>query len=200
MDRAPGAKVLPLRRLEGRTEDLSDDALLAACALGDRAALGALFDRHYERVRRFLFHYGVTDEAEVDDLIQSTFEILQRSAHRFQGRSEVATWMLGIARNVARRELRSRARRSKLAVALVAEPDPPDRALDDALLEKQRAERLRAAVWSLSDKLREVFVLVYMEGVPGTEAAKVLGVREGTLYKRLHVARKKLIESLGGEL
>jgi len=41
-------------------------------------------------------------------------------------------------------------------------------------------------------------VLVYLEGIAGGEVARLLGVREGTIWKRLFQARARLRESLGG--
>jgi RNA polymerase sigma factor (sigma-70 family) len=192
-----GAKILPLRRLEGSIAEMSDEGLLAACAGGERSALGALFDRHYERVRVFLSHLVTCDAADVDDLVQITFETVQRTAHRFQKRSEVKTWILGIARNVARRSVRTRLRQKRIAVELVQQPQPSGEEIDEQVLARQRIDRLRAAMETLSPKLREVFVLVYLQGLSGTEAAQVLELREGAVWKRLHEARKKVCAAMG---
>jgi RNA polymerase sigma-70 factor (ECF subfamily) len=192
-----GAKILPLRRLEGSIAEMSDEALLAACALGDRAALGALFDRHVEPVRVFLCHLVICDAADVDDLVQTTFETLQRTAGSFRQRSGVKTWILGIAKNVARHHLRTRIRQRRIATELVHEPKPQGEILDEQLARQERILRLRAAISELTPKLREVFVLVYVQGISGTEAASILGIREGTVWKRLHVARKKVCATMG---
>ena len=66
------------------------------------------------------------------------------------------------------------------------------------MLERERAERLGEAILALPRKLREAFVLVYLEGVAGVDAARALGVREGALWKRLHEARARLREALQG--
>jgi RNA polymerase sigma-70 factor, ECF subfamily len=193
------AKILPLKRPVGSPDQLSDDALIAASAKGDRAALGTLFDRHHECVRTFLFHLIRCDETELDDLVQNTFLVVQRSAHRFQHRSQVKTWILGIARNVARHEARARARRDKISIELVRNPSSaqPD-AVDEQIDRKQRLDRLRTALGELSPKLREVFVLVYIQGLTDLEAADALGIRQGAVWKRLHDARVKLHEMIRG--
>jgi RNA polymerase sigma-70 factor, ECF subfamily len=191
------AKIVPLKRLEGSVGEMSDAALVAACALGERAALSALFDRHYERVRVFLSHLVTCDAADLDDLVQSTFETVQRSADRFENRSEVKTWILGIAHNIARHYVRTRARQRKLSVELVHEPPPPSEGVEGGVLRRERLEKLRAAIDELSPKLREVFVLVYVQGLSGTEAAEVLGIREGAVWKRLHDARHALRAEMG---
>ncbi|MCC7381008.1 MAG: RNA polymerase sigma factor [Deltaproteobacteria bacterium] len=191
------AKLLPLRRVEGSIAEMSDPALLAACALGDRAALGALFDRHYAGVRSFLSHL-VDNAADVDDLVQRTFETLQASAGRYQHRAEVKTFILGIARNLARHHHRARARSQRALFALTTEPQAAGAHPDDVLLHQQRLALLKQSLTALSPKLRETFVLVYLEGLSGGEVAQVLGIREGAVWKQLHVAREKIKSLMGG--
>ena len=133
MEWTVSGRVLPLRRIEGVVEEMSDDALLAACAMGDAAALGALFDRHHAGVYRFIGRLSQTDPADLDDLVQTTFLTVQRSARKYRGRSTVRTWLFGIAVNVVRREARSRGRRRRLALAVSAEPTSSPAAVDEML-------------------------------------------------------------------
>ena len=188
------SKVLPLRRIEGTAAELSDEVLVAGCGLGDMAALGALFDRFHDSVRRFLARIAGADDRDLDDLVQTTFETVLRAARRYDGRASVRTWIFGIANNVVRHHVRSEVRRKRLVSVVVA----PDASTDTgaAASEHERAARLHAAILALSPKLREVFVLIYLEGVPGTEAARVLGIREGAVWKRLHDARVQLRDAL----
>ncbi|HSY39094.1 MAG TPA: hypothetical protein VLA79_06180, partial [Polyangia bacterium] len=60
--------LVPLRRLDGLPAEMSDEALLAACALGDRAALGALYDRLSPHVWRFLSRLAGSQLEELEDL------------------------------------------------------------------------------------------------------------------------------------
>ncbi len=190
--------LLPIRRIAGTTNEMSDSTLLAACALGETAALGALFDRHYERVRSFLARLSGTDERDLDDLLQATFETLPGAAKRYDGRASVVVWLLGVANNVARHHVRSEVRRKRLGaeVASSREFDSGDAGAD--VLSRERAKRLHDAILLLPPKLRETFVLVYLEGLPGREVAEILGAREGTVWKRLHEARAQLRQSLEG--
>jgi RNA polymerase sigma-70 factor (ECF subfamily) len=177
---------------------MSDEALVAACATGENAALGALYDRHVDAVRRFLARMSGTDERDLDDLVQATFETVPRAARRFGGDSQVRTWLFGVANNVARHHVRSEVRRKRLASAFAGERPGAQGDTAGEVLEHERAARLRDAIAALPDKLREAFVLVYLEGIAGGEVATLLGVREGTIWKRLFQARARLRESLGG--
>lgn len=189
---------MPLRRVEGAPSEMSDEALVAVCAMGERAALGALFDRHESAVRGFLARLSGTDDRDLDDLVQLTFEAVPRAAPRFDGRSPVRTWLLGVANNIARHHVRSEVRRRRLSESVA--DDLRGAAVDGAaqVLTRERDARVRAAIADLPARLREVFVLVYLEGLPGRDVAELLGTREGTVWKRLHQARARLRESLKG--
>jgi RNA polymerase sigma-70 factor (ECF subfamily) len=191
-------RIVPFRRIEGTPAEMSDEALVAVCAMGEPAALGALFDRYYQVVRGFLARMSGTDDRDLDDLVQITFETVPRAARRFDGRSSVRTWLLGVANNVARHHVRSEIRRKRLSEAAFEGPQVVDGTAQ--VLTRERAARIREAIAGLPPKLREAFVLVYLEGVPGREVADLLGTREGTIWKRLHQARARLRESLGGIL
>lgn len=191
------SRLLPFRRVDGTPAELSDEALLAACATGEAAALGALYDRHATGVRRFLARMSGTDERDLDDLVQDTFAAVPRAARRFDGRAAVRTWLLGVASNIVRHHVRSEVRRRRWTDAsAMASPAPADGR--EQVLEQERAAALAAAIVALPAPLREVFVLVYLEGVPGPEVATLVGARQGTVWKRLHEARARLRQSLTG--
>lgn len=192
------AKLVPLRRVEAKTENLSDEALVAACATGDRAALGALFDRHNERVLRFAARMLGSSAPEVDDVVQLTFETVRRTAPKYRGASSVRTWIIGIAYNVIRRQYRKREQSQRVALAVASQPEPASVTPLEDVSRAEQLRRLSDAVDQLSPKLREVFVLAYVEGMSGREVAEALHIREGTVWKRLHAARAKLRETIGG--
>ncbi len=189
-------RVIPIRRIEGTASEMSDESLVAACGTGDAAALGALFDRYHDTALRFLARLSGTDDRDLDDLVQLTFEAMSRAAARFDGRSSVRTWVLGIANNVARHHVRAEIRRKRVTdVASTIAVTAGDAAADT--MERERSRRLGEAIASLPSSLKETFVLVYLEGVSGPDVARLLGVREGTVWKRLHQARAQLRQLLG---
>ncbi|HTJ45320.1 MAG TPA: RNA polymerase sigma factor [Kofleriaceae bacterium] len=200
MSAAPSrGRVVPLRRLDERraaVSDISDEALLAACGVGDTAALGALFDRHHEAVSRLVSRLLSAEPSAIDDLVQTTFLEAWRAAKTFRGAGSVRSWIYGIAANAVRHHVRSAVRR-RGAIASLPEP-PPSRGPDDAAARAQLVSRLAAAMDALPHDLRAAFVLCDLEEVPGVEAARALGVRAGTLWRRLHEARRALRAALDG--
>jgi RNA polymerase sigma-70 factor (ECF subfamily) len=176
----------------------SDEALVDACAAGDAAALGKLFDRHHETVYRFLTRLAGTDAASREDLVQNTFLEARCAAPRFAGRSSVKAWLLGIAANLVRHDVRGEIRRKRLMLTYAEVPRPPGTSPHEAAERRELVERLSVALRELPHDLRVAFVLCDLEEVRGTEAARALGVREGTLGRRLHDARRALRLALEG--
>jgi RNA polymerase sigma-70 factor (ECF subfamily) len=191
-------KLIALRRVTGEPSEMSDVALLAACAVGETAALGALFDRHRTMVHRFLARLAGADQRNTDDLVQETFLQVNRSAARFRGRSAVRTWMLGIAVNVSRRHGRSEARRRAATTDFIGQPQRSPMTPDETARKRQFAQHLQRALAGLPQDLREAFVMCDLEEIAGAEAATALGIRQGTLWWRLSEARKALRTALEG--
>jgi RNA polymerase sigma-70 factor (ECF subfamily) len=194
------AQIVSLRRVDERRaaiSDISDEALLAACGVGDTAALGALFDRHHEAVYRLISRLLRTEPSEIDDLVQQTFLEAWRSARKYTGRGAVRSYLFGIAANAVRHHIRGAVRRRN---ALAEVPPPPTGgAPDDAAMRAQQVHRLAAALEQLPPDLRVVYVMCDLEEVPGVDAARALGLRAGTLWRRLHEARRALREAIDGD-
>jgi RNA polymerase sigma-70 factor (ECF subfamily) len=191
-------KLVPLRKPSGAVAAMSDEALLAACGTGDLAALHALYDRFHLPLYRFLARLPTTDELALDDLVQATFLEVRRAAQKFRGTSSVKTWILGVAANVARHHLRGerrrRANQGRYAERLVAIPARPDEEAE----RRELLARIAQALAALPHDQQVAFALCDLEGVPGVEAARALGVPEGTLWRRLHVARKAVRAAVEG--
>ena len=191
-------QLLPLRRLSGAPSELTDAALVAGCAVDDSASLGALFDRHNRAVYRFIARLSGSSPGELDDLVGATFLEACRCAKRFRGDSSVSTWLFGIALNVLRHHVRADIRRRAFIAAYERVPPAPlCPRPDDAVENRELIVKLGEALGQLPHHLREAFVLCELERVPGPEASQVLGVPPGTLWRRLHEARKFLRSALG---
>lgn len=189
-----GGKVIPLRRVQGATEEMSDRALVSALAEGDQAALGALYDRYHRDVFRFIAR--MARGADVEDLVQTTFLEAHRSAPRFRGDSLVKTWLFGIAANLVRTYFRGEGRRHTATSALAVMPAAESASAADSLTQEQRRRWVAAAVEVLSPALKEAYVLCVLEEVPGKEAAQILGIREASLWRRLSDARDAIRTSI----
>jgi RNA polymerase sigma-70 factor (ECF subfamily) len=180
------------------SEHASDDQLLARIADGDRDAFGALYRRRRMDVYRFALHMTAST-ATADDVTQDVFVTLIHDAARYvPGRSGVVPWLLGIARNQARRRL-DRERRS---VPLSDEAGVPARhfivdtdPLAD-LVRERNLDAIRQALRSLPLRYREVLVLCDLQELSYADAATAVGCAVGTVRSRLHRGRAMLAARL----
>src|SRR4051795_7623395 len=85
----------------------SDEMLLEGIVQGDRNAMHILYSRHNVRVYRFILRM-VRDVTTAEDLVSQVFLDVWRTASQFQGRAQVSTWLLSIARFKALTALRQR--------------------------------------------------------------------------------------------
>lgn len=162
----------------------SDAALLEAVARGDLAGLGQLYERHAESVLRFARR--ARGESDAEDVVQATFERAVKTAERYDGRSDSArSWLLGIAARILQERRRSAWRLSRLLAAVSWQRTPvcsPSHAEGD----------IRRGLERLSDAKRVVVVLVEIEGFRGEDVAQMLDIPVGTVWTRLHHARREL--------
>lgn len=175
-------------------DEITDEALIRRIAAGDQGAMGELYGRHSGRAFRFLLRL-VRDQSLAEDLLGDVFVDVWQQASRFEARASVPTWLLSIARFKALSALRRRPHAAldpEVAEAIADEADTPEVSLQKA----DKAGALRRCLDALSREHREVVDLVYYHERSVEEAARVLGIPEGTVKTRMFHARKRLSELL----
>lgn len=172
----------------------SDEILIERIAKGDRLAMQVLFARHHVRVYRFVLRL-VRNEATAEDLISEVFLDVWRQAGKFEGRSQVSTWLLAIARFKALSALRGRKEAElddEFAETIEDQSDDPEVSMQ----KKDTSNVLRKCMEKLSTEHREIIDLVYYHEKSVEEVAKIVGIPEATVKTRMFYARKKLGEEL----
>jgi len=172
----------------------SDRELVERVAGGDRAAVRLLFMRHHARIYRFVARQ-TGSEMMADDVANEVFLELWRQAPAFQGRSEVSTWLLGIARFKALSALRKRKEVEIDEEAAAAVPDTADTP-EVAVMKEDKAAALRGMVNALPEEHRTVVDLAYYHSKSVSEIAEILSIPVATVKTRMFYARKKLGEAL----
>ena len=172
----------------------SDRELVERVARGDRAAVRLLFMRHHARVYRFAARQTGSDMM-ADDIANEVFLELWRQAPAFEGRSEVSTWLLGIARFKALSALRKKKEEWIGDDDAAAIPDTADTP-EVAVMKDDKATALRGMVNALPEEHRTVIDLAYYHAKSVTEIAGILSIPVATVKTRMFYARKKLGEAL----
>ena len=167
-------------------------------AAGDAAAFDVLVKDHYQRVLRFQMKW-CRNQADAQELAQETFFTAWQKIASFRRDSKFSTWLLGIALNLARNHCnRGPARRESelpdddhLEALLGADTSPEGR-----LSERQTLTALDRALARLPADMREVTVLVRLEGLALQDVANMLAIPIGTVKSRLSRAREQLAQEL----
>jgi len=185
------------RVLDRMGDEPDEPALLEKARDGDRAAFGRLVRMHQRRVFACALQM-LADAGEAEDAVQEAFLRAWRAIDRFDGRSELSTWLYRITVNVCLNTIRRRRRGQASDIADPRVPEPPadpTQGKNDPGLTVESVElyrRLAKALDELSPSLRTTVVLVLIQGMPHKEAAAALGCPEGTIAWRIHEARRRL--------
>jgi RNA polymerase sigma-70 factor (ECF subfamily) len=174
----------------------SDDMLLESIADGNRTAMHILYCRHNVRVYRFILRI-VRDATTAEDLVSQVFLDVWRTAGQFQGRSQVSTWLLSIARFKALTAMRQRRFEDidqEDVRQIPDDSDTPETSLDRS----DTSAILRACVAKLSPAHREIITLVYYHEKSVEEVGQIIGIPQSTVKTRMFYARKQLADLLKG--
>lgn len=185
----------------GSDEQDRDD--MARLASGHDAALGALMERHGER----LFHYllrQLNNQTDAADLAQESFVRVYQNASRFRPDQRFSTWLYTIGTNLLRDRFRWHKRHPQ--VSLEAETET-GASLQDAMADSaaspseqaetiERAEEVRRAVQALPVELRTPLILFEYEGLSHAEIGAVLNCSAKAVEVRLYRARGHLRKQL----
>ncbi len=153
----------------------------------DDAALRALVRQYHDRVYRF-GQRVCRDGDDADDAVQQAFITLARRPD-VQRSATVLPWLMTVVKNACLAMLRPFVQR--LSFESRAALDVADEALTpEASLERfEIVSKVHALIAALEPDLRTVLILRDIEGIPGDEAARRLGLTESAMKSRLHRAR-----------
>ena len=179
-----------------------DELLLRRAQSGDPEAFERLMEPLEQLVWRVCWHYTGNREA-AEDCGQEAMIRIWRNLANYRGDCALESWVYRIAANCCMDWLRKKKRDRSVSMEPLAEQgfDPADEApgTEEQAVAKDERQRLREAVALLPDDQREAVVLTQLERVSYEEAAKVLGVSEGTVKSRVNRAKARLKEILSAE-
>ena len=179
-----------------------DELLLCRAQSGDPEAFERLMEPLEQLVWRVCWHYTGNREA-AEDCGQEAMIRIWRNLANYRGECALESWVYRIAANCCMDWLRKKKRDQSVSMEPMVEQgfDPADDApgTEAQVVAKDERQRLREAIALLPDDQREALILTQLEKVPYEEAAKLLGVSEGTIKSRVNRAKARLKEILSGE-
>jgi RNA polymerase sigma-70 factor (ECF subfamily) len=179
---------------------VDESAAIRASQAGDRQAFGALVERYYQNVYRWAYHYA-GNHPDADDVCQQTFLIAWEKIAGLRDRDHFEAWILVIASNLLRRQVRRALGRRRLFQkgGLPLRPEAGVSGITgsgDPVAEKERAEAVRRALQRMPEKVRFAAILVLMEGRCQKEVAGLLHCSEATVCRYVESARNILRANL----
>ncbi|MEO1369447.1 MAG: sigma-70 family RNA polymerase sigma factor [Acidobacteriota bacterium] len=164
------------------------------------AKFRGLYERYGKQVYAFFANRGFAVD-DCRDLVQETFFRAFKASGSFREESQVATWLLSIAKNVFREEMRNRSRLKRAGTTLSLEalqvdsgfdqPAPASEPLGELLASEETA-LLQAALGDLPEAMRSCVQLRLVQGLRYREIAEVLQISVGTVKSQLSEARRRL--------
>lgn len=180
-------------------KEVNENVIITRWQAGDQDAFDELYHLHAQAIYRLGWAMLQQSQA-AEDVVQETFLRAYKARHRFDpARASFGTWLYQIALNYCRSHLR---RKRLLTIPWLRQsedaPDLPDTrpGPESHTLRGEYRRMLWDAVQGLSEPLKEVVTLHYYMELPAVEIAVLLECPEGTVYSRLHNARRRLAEML----
>jgi RNA polymerase sigma-70 factor (ECF subfamily) len=161
---------------------------------GDADAFRLVFERYSRPVISFIFDM-VNDRPLAEELTQETFVRAFRALHTMCPETKLSTWLFGIAKNVAREALRTRARAgnhvdlSDKSVMYLSDNKPVP---VDGVLNKELNEVIQRSLAALDEDKRLVFTLKVLHQYSYEEIAEITGFSLAKLKTDLHRARAEM--------
>lgn len=186
----------------GEPDNLPDEQLVLLTKDGDLAAFNSLVARYQGPVFNLCARL-LGERQAAEDATQETFLSAYRAISRFDGRN-VRGWLLRIAANQSKDELRRRGRKDragsldKIFDTMDAPVEVPDTAegIEQLLERKELGEALQSVLLDLPFDQRQAIVLVDVYGYRYEDVAEMTGNSVGTIKSRIHRGRERLREAI----
>jgi RNA polymerase sigma-70 factor (ECF subfamily) len=185
---------IPMRNPDSAEDRMTERDLIHRVAARDRQAFEALYRRYAPRVFRYLSSQ-IRQREIVEETLDDVMMVVWQTAERYNGTSQLSTWILGIAHYKA---LKARARVSN-SDAEFQESDHggiETHGPEAIAVERELAETIRQAMGTLSAEQRAVVELTFYHGRSYAEIAEILDCPVNTVKTRMFHARQRLEEAL----
>ncbi|MFB4169963.1 sigma-70 family RNA polymerase sigma factor [Virgibacillus sp. JSM 102003] len=174
------------------TEDTNDTTNLTR-----DQAIEFIMDHYGEAVKRIIYSY-VKNHHTTDDLFQEVLILIYRKWEKYDGRSQLITWVIRIAINRCKDYLRSPLHRIKLVKdQWFDQKDHQD--AEKTIIQQEQWDEIAEAILNLPIKNREVMILTFQQNMSLKEIAEVTGAPVSTIKTRMQRAKKLINQHVSKE-
>ena len=152
----------------------------------------------YQKPVYFFIRRMVLDHYDADDVTQNTFIKAWRGLDNFRGDSKLSTWLFRIATNEAITFINKRKKLMGISLDDVEHALPIALQSDVLYDGDEIQQKLQAAIATLPEKQKAVFILKYYEEKKYTEIAEITGTSVGALKASYHHAVNKIEKFITG--
>jgi RNA polymerase sigma-70 factor (ECF subfamily) len=182
-------------------EHQTESEIVAGLRNGDSQAIKQIFNTHFNRLYTFVFHEVDYDQSVAEDIVQETFIGVLKSAKKFNGKSQVYTWLV----NIARHKIADHYRKTKHERNNRSTDNPNSKQIGLAENSASAANFVESAedkliveqaLSNLSPDYRQTLVLKYVEEMPVAEIGKVMKRSPKSVEGILTRAKKALRDNI----
>ncbi|MFQ5559583.1 MAG: RNA polymerase sigma factor [Nitrospinota bacterium] len=160
-----------------------ENKLIRRVAEGDKTAFKELYVLTHKKVYFYLFRMTGNQE-NAEDIMAETYTEVWKNASKFRGDAKGATWVIGIARNLAMNSFRKTKYHDSI------DDHPNITSAEDKTGETMDRKRLiKAGMQKLSENHREIMDLVFFQEFNYQQVADVLGIPVNTVKTRVFHAK-----------
>lgn len=160
------------------------------------------FERRLRECHRVVYQvaYSVLgDRADAEEIVQDTFFRAYRKLSSLREPGRFRAWVARISFRLALNRWHANARARRRDTSWLETTASRAANVETLVAQREFQRRLRREINRLPQKLRAVLLLSAVEELNTHDIAGVLGIPEGTVRSRLHLARKELLRVFSDE-
>ena len=172
--------------------------LIYKCKSGDAGAFAEVIQPYRRKLFSYLFRLS-RNKMTAEDLFQETLIRVWKGFKSYNEQNKFSSWLFSIAHNAAIDLLRSPVSKFtdqplESVIGKTNEDNP-----HDTLVAKEISELVMSAVYELSEKQKEVFLLRQHSGMTFKEIAKATNQPLNTVLGHMHYAVSKIRKKMSKE-
>ena len=170
--------------------DQSDEALAQKLSTGDVSALSELINRYQLTLTRYIQRHCYSCFSDTDDILQEVFLKVYTHICDFDVNLKFSSWIYRITHNLMVSKIRKNAKWSKEEIFDETLISSTLFAADSSLQSRDFAQKLKIIMELMPSKLKDVFILRFLEDKDYNEISDILKENTNTIATRIKRSRE----------